>query len=99
MLIAHVTFEVDQTNSSKALDALTAEAAQVRAMTGCIAFNPFQDATNPALIGVLHEWETPEDFAGYTASQEFARAGATLRPMMVKPPLSRRFDASLIESV
>lgn len=99
MLIAHVTFEVDLTNSTKALEALTTEAGQVRAMTGCIAFNPFQDATNPAQIGVLHEWETADDFAGYTASQEFARVGATLRPMMVKPPLSRRFDANLIESV
>ena len=99
MLIAHVTFEVDPTSSAKALEALTTEAAQVRAMVGCIAFNPFQDAINPALIGVLHEWETSDDFDGYTASEEFARVGATLRPMMVKPPLSRRFDASLVESV
>lgn len=99
MLIAHVTFVVAKADSAKALAALVGEAPQVRAMNGCVAFLPFQDPSDPAQIGVLHEWETGDDFAKYATSPEFARVGEILRPMMLKPPVSRRFDAILIESV
>lgn len=98
MLIAHVTFIVAQENSRKALNALVAEADQVRAMLGCITFIPFQDATDPQKVGVIHEWETQQDFEGYTSSTEFARVGQILRPMMLAPPVSHRFDATLLKA-
>lgn len=96
MLIAHVTFIVAQEDSRKALDALVAEAEQVRAMLGCVAFIPFQDASDPKKVGVIHEWKTQQDFEGYTTSDEFARVGQILRPMMLAPPVSHRFDATLL---
>jgi quinol monooxygenase YgiN len=98
MLIAHVTFVVAQEDSGKALDALVAEADQVRAMPGCVAFIPFQDATDPQKVGVIHEWETQQDFEGYTSSEEFARVGQILRAMMLAPPISHRFDATLLKA-
>jgi quinol monooxygenase YgiN len=99
MLIAHVLFIVAEVDSGKALDVLKVEALQVRGMKGCINVIPFQDATNPQRIGIVHEWESAEDFTLYTASPEFARAGQALHPMMLEPPISDRFDANLIRSV
>ncbi|MEP2784058.1 MAG: antibiotic biosynthesis monooxygenase [Pseudoruegeria sp.] len=98
MLIAHVTFTVAKNGASKALEALIAETAQVRAMPGCVAFVPFQDASDPQKVGVLHEWTSAEDFAGYIGSKEFSRVGKSLRPMMLAPPVSLRFDATPLEA-
>jgi quinol monooxygenase YgiN len=98
MLIAHVTFIVAKENSRKALEALVAEVAQVRAMPGCVTFLPFQDASDPRKVGVVHEWATAGDFTGYTSSAEFARVGQSLRPMMLAPPVSHRFDAARVEA-
>lgn len=98
MLIAHVTFIVAHNDSRKALDTLSAEVEQVRAMPGCVAFIPFQDATDPQRVGVIHEWETQQDFDGYISSDAFERVGGILRQMMVAPPVSDRFDATLLKA-
>ncbi len=68
-------------------------------MKGCLAFVPFTDPSGPGALGVLHEWETADDFAAYAASAGFAAAGRALRPLMVGAPVSRRFDAQLAETV
>lgn len=98
MLIAHVTFPVSSENRTLAIDTLTKEIADVRAMTGCVAFVPFLDPTNETDVGVLHEWESADDFAAYIASDSFAAIGAVLRPIMVGLPVSKRFDATLIDT-
>ncbi len=98
MLIAHVTFIVSEENRDSALQTLVAEVEQVRAMNGCVTFVPFADASDPQKVGVMHEWNTADDFAGYTSSAEFARVGKSLRPMMLAPPVSHRFDARLKEA-
>ena len=99
MLIAHVRFQVAESDRDRALVTLLAEAATVRALPGCLTFQPFADPLNPAAIGILHEWRDGECFAAYTASPAFASVGAVLRPMMTEPPVSRRFDARLMESI
>ena len=38
-------------------------------------------------------------FAAYLSSEAFARSGAVLRPLLTAPPVSRRFRASLLETV
>ncbi len=99
MLIAHVKFTVSEKNRTLAIDNLKQEARTVRAMKGCIAFIPFLDPINPQDVGILHEWDTADDFAAYIASERFATVGRILRPIMISPPVSRRFDAELIESI
>ncbi|MEO9898629.1 MAG: antibiotic biosynthesis monooxygenase [Paracoccaceae bacterium] len=98
MFIAHVTFTVALEDCHKALEALVAETDQVRAMPGSVVFIPFQDATDPQKVGVVHEWKSRQDFEGYISSEEFARVGQALRPMMLAPPVSHRFDATLLEA-
>jgi len=98
MLIAHVTFSILPENRALAIDALTQKVTAVRAMKGCGAFVPFLDSSNERDVGVLHEWETAEDFAAYIKSDIFMTMGEILRPIMVSPPVSKRFDATLIEA-
>ena len=52
-----------------------------------------------ATLGLHRFGLIEQDFDAYLASPPFARSGEVLRPMMTGVPLSRRFDASLIESV
>ena len=99
MLVAHVRFRVAEHDRQKAFDALMANADRTRAMKGCLAFVPFLDPTDGQGIGVLHEWQTGQDFAAYAASAGFAETSAILRPLMTEPPISRRFDAQLIETL
>ncbi len=99
MLIAHVKFTVSAENRIKAIETLKREVEVVCAMKGSIAFVPFLDPTNPYDLGVLHEWDSADDFASYIASDSFATIGQVLRPIMTSPPISKRFDATLIEEV
>jgi len=93
MRLAHVTFTVAPDAVRTALDTLLDETASVRRMQGCRAFIPFADPTVSGGLGVVHEWDTAEDFAAYLASPGFASVNAVLRPMMTAAPVSRRFDA------
>jgi quinol monooxygenase YgiN len=99
MFIAHVHFAVAPDDLQAALDTLLAEAPSVRAMSRCRTFPPFLDGADPCRLGVLHEWETQEDFAAYAASPGFAATGRVLRPMMTDAPVSRRFQADLLPIV
>ena len=99
MFIAHVHFTVAPAERQAALDALLAEVPVVRAMPGCLAFVPFLDPTDPAGLGILHEWQDASSFGAYAASPGFAEVGKVLRPMMTSAPVSKRFDAKLLETV
>ncbi len=98
MLIALLDFTVEENNHASALSILSTAAATVVQMTGNIAFRPLADPDGIS-ITLLHEWENRESFEAYLASGSFATLGLKLRPMMTRPPVSRRFDAELIESV
>lgn len=97
MRLAHVTFTVAPDNARTALDTLLASVPAVRQMTGCLAFIPFANPTVDGGLGVMHEWQTAEDFAGYLASPTFAGVNDILRPMMTSGPDGRRFDATPVQ--
>ncbi|SSC68038.1 putative quinol monooxygenase [Ciceribacter selenitireducens] len=99
MLIAHVRLRVSEDDRQKALDTLMANAPAIRATKGCLAFVPFLDPTDRQGLGVLHEWQSGEEFAAYAASPGFVETAAILRPLMTAAPVSRRFDARLIETI
>lgn len=99
MLVAHVRFRVSEDDRQQALDILMTNAPAIRATKGCLAFVPFLDPTDRQGLGVLHEWQSGEDFAAYVASPAFVETAAILRPLMTAAPISRRFDARLIETV
>jgi quinol monooxygenase YgiN len=98
MIIAHVTFTVASSSQARALSTLVDQAATVRRMKGCHTYIPFANPNAEGGVGVMHEWETWDDFAGYLASESFALANGVLRPLMIGAPTSRRFDANLLEA-
>ncbi len=99
MFIAVVDFRTAPADRETALAVLKAEAPVVRAMSGNRTFRPHVDPTDPALLGVLHEWDREEDFAAYLASPGFIRSGQRLRELMSDLPSSRRYRAELAEEI
>lgn len=98
MLVAHVFFSAAPGKREKALNLLLETLESVRAMKGCLKFIPFADPTNDEGVVVLHEWETKEHFTDYVSSPSFAELRQRLGTLMAGPPVSRRFDATLIET-
>lgn len=99
MFIAHLRFPIAPDNRQVATAALLENASAVRAMPGCVAFNPIHDPSDPGVLGVVHEWESEAAFAAYTDSEIFHDFGARIRPLMTGKPESRRFRAELLEVV
>ena len=98
MLIAHVHFSAPPAQHDAALAVLLDEVSTVRTLPGCHTFLPFPDPTDPGTLGVLHEWENAAALATYLASPGFATVGKVLRPMMTALPVSKRFEAKLLET-
>lgn len=99
MLIAILDVSVAQADREHALQQLSEEADTVRAMTGNIGFRALPAYDNATDITLLHEWRDAKSFEGYLASDAFARFGEVLRPIMTGKPVSRRFEATLLETV
>lgn len=99
MLIAHLRFPIAPESRPTVMSAFMAGIEVVRAMKGCIAFYPFLDPTDDGMFGVVHEWESADDFKAYTASDVFSAFGANVRPLMTGKPVSRRFQANLLEVI
>ena len=97
MLIAHVKFTISPEDHALATDILLKETKTVRAMSGCTAYTPFIVPDSVSEIGVLHEWKTAEAFEAYLASDSFASIAQALHPLMTEPPVSKRFDAILLD--
>ena len=99
MLIAVLDLHTSATDRSAALAQLDAEREEVRAMPGNLDFRIYASRDNEEDVAVIHEWADEPSFAAYLASDSFARSGAVLRPLMSASPVSRRFQASLLETV
>ncbi|GHJ44191.1 hypothetical protein Cs7R123_15330 [Catellatospora sp. TT07R-123] len=99
MFIAIVEFATTAADRPAALAQLDAERVRVRAMPGNIAYRVHASREDDTGIVIVHEWEDETAFAGYAASDSFARSGQVLRPMMTGAPVSRRFRAELVQTV
>ncbi len=100
MLIAHVTFETAAPTARPALAALIAEIADRprharQPRLPAVPCRPGEDTG----LGVIHEWVDAASFDTYVASPGFAASGRVLRPLMTAPPVSKRFEARLLETV
>ncbi|MGF7235487.1 MAG: putative quinol monooxygenase [Frankia sp.] len=99
MLIAILDFSTAAADRPAALAQLDDERDQVRAMPGNVAFRVYASREDDTRVTVVHEWEDQASFAGYLESDSFARSGTVLRPIMTGAPVSRRFQAELLEVV
>ena len=96
--IALLDFDTAPADRRSAVEQLRREQPVIEAMPGCVAFRILEDSRNHTAITVIHEWVDQPSFAGYLASDAFARSNEILRPMMLGSPTSRRFRAELVET-
>ena len=99
MLIALLDLHVAAPDRRAALAQLDRERDEIRAMPGNLDFRVYAARDHDEDVLVVHEWSDETSFGAYLASPAFARSGAVLRPLMTRPPVSRRFRAALLETV
>ncbi len=95
MILVIVEFSVAAKNIPNTVAALEIDAEAARTMKGCTAFQSLSTQGNPDKLVLLEEWEDMESFEAYKASDAFAAAMATIKPVMVGAPISRAFEATL----
>ncbi|ATE55674.1 antibiotic biosynthesis monooxygenase [Actinosynnema pretiosum] len=91
MLVALV--ELRTAHRETVLAHFDAERDRVRAMPGNLDFRVCASREDADRATVLHEWTDQAALDGYLASEPFARLGASVRPLLAEPPVSRRFRA------
>lgn len=72
---------------------------EIRAMPGNLEFRVYAARDDEEGVVVIHEWDDERSFADYLATDVFDRSGTVLRPLLSVPPVSRRFRATLLETV
>jgi quinol monooxygenase YgiN len=99
MLIAVLDLRTTAADRGAALAQLDGEREEIRAMPGNLDFRVYAARDSEEEVTVIHEWVDAPSFAAYLCSESFERSGAVLRPLMSAAPVSRRFHASLLETV
>ena len=99
MFIAILDLRTAPSDRPAALAQLDNEREEIRAMPGNLDFRVYAARDDEEAVTVIHEWADEPSFAGYLSSGAFTRSGAVLRPLMTSAPVSRRFEAALVETV
>lgn len=99
MFIALLDLRTIPADRAAALAQLDSERDLIRALPGNLDFRVYASRDDEEAVAVIHEWVDEPSFAGYLASDAFNRSGTVLRPLVSAPPVSRRFRASLLETV
>ena len=99
MFIAILDLRTARSDRPAALAQLDNEREEIRAMPGNLDFRVYAARDDEEAVVVIHEWADESSFAGYLSSDAFTRSGAVLGPLVTAPPVSRRFRASLLETV
>jgi quinol monooxygenase YgiN len=94
-----VDFSTAATDRPAALAELDGERGRVQAMPGSLAFRVYASREDETRATLVSEWEDQASFDAYQNSDSFARLGQVIRPMMTGAPVSRRFQAELVETV
>jgi quinol monooxygenase YgiN len=99
MFIALLDLRTAAADRGAVLAQLDSERDEIRAMPGNLDFRVYAARDNEVAVTAIHEWADQPAFAAYLASEAFARSGAVIRPLVTRPPVSRRFHADLLETV
>ena len=99
MLIAILDLRTVPADRAVAVAQLDSEREEIRAMPGNLDFRVYAARDDEEVVTVIHEWTDEPSFAGYLSSGAFTRSGAVLRPLVTSAPVSRRFEAALVETV
>lgn len=95
MIIAMVEFEMAAEDQAKVLEVLAADSVAAQKLEGCLGFKTLRLAGSKSGWVFIEEWQDIAAFEAYKASPGFARMGGALKPLMLGPPRSRAFEATL----
>lgn len=98
MFIAVLDLRTAPTDRPVVLAHLDDVREEIRAMPGNLEFRVYAARDEEGVV-VIHEWDDERSFADYLATDVFDRSGTVLRPLLSAPPVSRRFRATLLETV
>lgn len=73
------------TDVATAADAIEAQAATVKAMSGCDHYALYRTARS---IAIVQRWTSMEAFDAYRTSETFAGLIGALKPIMAAPPVT-----------
>jgi quinol monooxygenase YgiN len=65
--------------------------APTRDEPGCLQYDLWQDAADPARFAMVEAWESEEALATHLARESLRAAVARLAPLAAEPPKVRRF--------
>lgn len=94
MMVIRVVVDVQPSQTEAFVAHLRDEATAVREMPGCVRYELYQDPHTATRFMLYEEWETPEAFAAYQASDLLQESFTVLGPMMAGPPDSGYFEAT-----
>ena len=95
MIIAIVEFELAVENQNMVLEVLTTDGIAAQKLDGCLGFKTLRVAWSNTGWMLVEEWQDLAAFKAYKASPGFAGVGKALMPLMLAPPRSRAFEATL----
>jgi quinol monooxygenase YgiN len=98
MLIAVLDLRTRAADRAAALAQFDREREEIRTMPGNLDLRVYA-ARDDEGVTVIHEWADRASFDAYLSSESFERSSEVLRPLLTEPPVSRRFHASLLETV
>lgn len=96
MFIVTVDAAVAPENHLGVLQTLQDATPTIRQLPGNLSFRPLV-GPEPGRLTILQEWETPDAFAGYQAHAIYTDINAALGPMLIEPPVIRRYAAEPLE--
>jgi quinol monooxygenase YgiN len=99
MIMALIDFEVTPDHRPYVLDQLRSLLEEARSLKGNLTYKASTGTESAGHIGLMHEWDTLENFEAYTSSELFKRMGEILRPAITKAPVSRRLRTELLGEV
>jgi quinol monooxygenase YgiN len=97
--MALIDFEVSPADRAEMLAALQPLLEEARGCPGNRSYRASTSCESAAHIGLMHEWDTLEQFRAYISSDLMRRMSQMLRPAMTTAPVSRRLRTELIEEI
>ncbi len=97
MLIVIVDVDIKPDAVADTVAALEKDRAAALSMPGCLAFRSCAINGASDKIVLVQEWEDSASFEAYKASPAFAEAMSAIKPVMAGTPVSRTFNATLVE--
>ena len=96
MIVIRVRLKVSQENETNLVSFLKNEVQQNKTLVGCLAYSFYKDVFEENTFLIYEEWDSMVSFELYKNSDAFGLIMAALAPLLMGPPDSAYFDATIV---